>query len=432
MKLFKFMFLSSLSVGSVAAHLHNNSAPGHNIDIDEALNSLSESENVGQQYQVPPIHRELDNSPEWAWHNVALQKQAHQTSTYSSGAEASKAVDGNTNGNYHDGSVTHTNWHDNAAWEVHLENGYHIRRIDIYNREDCCASRLRNFKVTVTDDQGGDNRRALQTETIVAPGTEDGIYNIHFNEPIQGNRVRIELQDHNPLSLAEVVVSGRLAWKWTNEFSEENDGEGDCALLNGNDAFGQYASATIVTGWRCRGDECDDNALRCSVPYDVYDIAGEPAGFGRWGEVNRFSERSIFESGITNGDDRQCSGGSFTYRFECYDNWCGRLDMHCSDADFQIGAFARINRGANDCRWESKKLSEEGFFERKSSGDTGSLTFKDPRGGYSEWAAPPGRAVAGLGCEGLRATLRMFFIGRPVCDNKSFYTCVYDYETLYD
>jgi hypothetical protein len=52
--------------------------------------------------------------------NVALNKTATQSSTHSSGAAASRAVDGNTDGVFANGSVTHTNSDANAWWHVDL------------------------------------------------------------------------------------------------------------------------------------------------------------------------------------------------------------------------------------------------------------------------------------------------------------------------
>ena len=51
--------------------------------------------------------------------NLAQGKTATQSSTHASGAVASRAVDGNTDGNFGNGSVTHTN-NDYHAWRTFI------------------------------------------------------------------------------------------------------------------------------------------------------------------------------------------------------------------------------------------------------------------------------------------------------------------------
>jgi alpha-tubulin suppressor-like RCC1 family protein len=131
-----------------------------------------------------------------ATENIALGKPAIQSST-AWGAEASLAVDGNTSGNYYDGTVTHT-WVENPAWwEVNLLNQFLIDKIVIWNRTDCCPERLSGFRVYI-------DNALVYTHPNTTPGTETII-------PVNGKmgqQVRIEI-DNNYLSLAEVQVFGR-------------------------------------------------------------------------------------------------------------------------------------------------------------------------------------------------------------------------------
>ena len=85
--------------------------------------------------------------------NVALGKAATQTSIYANdtnGYGPQKAV----NGNYND--FTHTLAGQNlpATWEVNLATNYALARIVIYNRTDCCGSRLRDITVRILDVDG--------------------------------------------------------------------------------------------------------------------------------------------------------------------------------------------------------------------------------------------------------------------------------------
>ena len=86
--------------------------------------------------------------------NLALSKTATQSSTYTGhiGGSADRAVDGNTDGNYFNGSVTHTNLEQGAWWQVDLGAVYSVRSIEIYNRTDAVPERLSNFYVRVSED----------------------------------------------------------------------------------------------------------------------------------------------------------------------------------------------------------------------------------------------------------------------------------------
>ncbi len=131
--------------------------------------------------------------------NVAAGKPASQISTAFGGA-ASRAVDGNTDGNYDHGSVTHTLNVTGAWWEVDLQQATTILRISVFNRTECCNDNLRNFTVQILDAD-----RAVVKEFItntVAPAV------LHFAAAgSKGRYVRVQLHNSDtPLSLAEVQV----------------------------------------------------------------------------------------------------------------------------------------------------------------------------------------------------------------------------------
>ena len=83
--------------------------------------------------------------------NKALGKPATQSSQ-GWGGTPDRAVDGNTNGQWGGGSVTHT---DNPGspswWEVDLLDTYDIGSIVLWNRLDCCSERLVDFTITIYD-----------------------------------------------------------------------------------------------------------------------------------------------------------------------------------------------------------------------------------------------------------------------------------------
>lgn len=145
--------------------------------------------------------------------NLSLNGSATQSSTTtwdSSGpATASRAIDGNIDGNYWNHSVTHTDI-ERAWWQVDLKNMYQLNQIVVWNRTDTwmffeCASRLSNFYVAVLNDKG--------TEVWKQNYYTDGGYpnpSLIINLPnnILGQVVRVGLNGVNYLHLAEVQVYG--------------------------------------------------------------------------------------------------------------------------------------------------------------------------------------------------------------------------------
>ncbi|CAH1244451.1 MRC2 [Branchiostoma lanceolatum] len=108
--------------------------------------------------------------------NVAMGKTAFQTSTQA-GADASRAVNGNTNTDSTAGSCTHTVVEDNPRWWVDLGHSYTVDRVVIFNRQECCPDRLNPFNIHIGDsDQvstnpkcGGDHQIDVTKPSITVP-----------------------------------------------------------------------------------------------------------------------------------------------------------------------------------------------------------------------------------------------------------------------
>ncbi len=84
--------------------------------------------------------------------NYAKGKQAIQSST-GHGGDASRAVDGNTNGWYYDNSVSHTaGGENNPWWEVDLGSSQSFQRVRLWNRTDGWTDRLANYWIFVSDE----------------------------------------------------------------------------------------------------------------------------------------------------------------------------------------------------------------------------------------------------------------------------------------
>jgi hypothetical protein len=144
--------------------------------------------------------------------NLAAGKSASQSSTLAGTPPASVAVDGNTDGNFGHGSVTATNLESNAWWQVDLGASASIASVTIWNRTDCCSSRLGSFWVFVSDTPFGPNDKP---PTLInrpgVTGRQIAGSNPAFAIPIGavGRYVRVQLNGTNYLSLAEVQVFGQ-------------------------------------------------------------------------------------------------------------------------------------------------------------------------------------------------------------------------------
>ncbi|NNE98364.1 MAG: phosphatidylinositol-specific phospholipase C domain-containing protein [Pyrinomonadaceae bacterium] len=136
--------------------------------------------------------------------NLAIGKITKQSSTYGSGGDSSRAVDGIRNGNFFRKSVTHTNEQKGAWWYVDLGAIYNISEIRIYNRTDCCLDRLKDFRIVVSD--------RLPSSTV--RGTPFGYIQSTKTSPIilknnkRGRYITIYKNTRGILSLAEVEVYG--------------------------------------------------------------------------------------------------------------------------------------------------------------------------------------------------------------------------------
>ena len=160
--------------------------------------------------------------------NVALGKRVIQSST-AFGGDASRAVDGKTDGDFGHQSVTHTNFQSKPWWQVDLDKEETIRQINIFNRTDTAQERLSNFHVILLDSFGNEiERKRISALTNTAAQLAIDYKKARF--------VRIELEGHNALSLAEVQVlrAENIAWKKQASQSSTAYGGDANRALDGN------------------------------------------------------------------------------------------------------------------------------------------------------------------------------------------------------
>jgi hypothetical protein len=152
------------------------------------------------------------NSPVGPLVNVAAGGTATQSSTYQSYTDASRAIDGNSDGNFFHYSVTHTNADYQAWWQVDLGAPYAIDTVNVWNRNDCCPDRLSNFYILVSDQPfASNNLSSVLSQSGVTGYYVAGQGGYPTAQTIQrtGRYVRVQLTGTNYLSLAEVEVLGR-------------------------------------------------------------------------------------------------------------------------------------------------------------------------------------------------------------------------------
>jgi hypothetical protein len=141
--------------------------------------------------------------------NVALGRPARQAEPTFEGHAAGKAVDGNTNGDLNLGSVTHTDFVSQAWWEVDLGESHAVARVAIWNRTDCCSTRLKDFYVFVSNEPFVSESVAA---TMAQPGVSSrfhaGTAGVLTEVPVSttGRYVRVQLNATGFLQLAEVQV----------------------------------------------------------------------------------------------------------------------------------------------------------------------------------------------------------------------------------
>jgi hypothetical protein len=94
--------------------------------------------------------------------NIAPNGKATQHSTTYNGP-AELAIDGNTDGNFQNKSVTHTDSVDNPWWEIDLTASHPVERIAVWNRTDNgLHTRLSNFTIELLDAE----RKVVWTQLI--------------------------------------------------------------------------------------------------------------------------------------------------------------------------------------------------------------------------------------------------------------------------
>lgn len=147
--------------------------------------------------------------------NLAVGGAATQSSTYIAAppsGPAGLAIDGNPDGKWFANSMASTNYDYQAWWQLDLGASFPLDSINIWNRTDCCGSRLSNFYVFVSD-------QPFASNDLYSTYYQSGVSSYYFGATAgnlttlgiarTGRYVRVQLAGTNYLSLAEVEVFGQ-------------------------------------------------------------------------------------------------------------------------------------------------------------------------------------------------------------------------------
>ena len=136
--------------------------------------------------------------------NLALSGTATQIDTAFDGI-ANRAIDGNTDGNFPGGSVTHTDSRNGEIWwELDLGVEQDLGEIVVWNRTDCCRGRLSGAVVQVLDE----DRNVVSASGALSNGIRQPLNLISSGLP-DTRYVRVEKSNTSSqphLYLAEVQV----------------------------------------------------------------------------------------------------------------------------------------------------------------------------------------------------------------------------------
>lgn len=171
--------------------------------------------------------------------NLALAGTVDQSSIAHGGA-ANRAIDGNNDGNWGSGSITHTATGIGEWWLVDLGANYEVEEIVIWNRIDCCSDRLDDITVSIESPNGA----VYWEENVMSSSASSLTINV---AEVSGQIVRITQNQNAALSLAEVEVYGAPS-PW-NVVSDVNFEDGwDIWIDGGDDARRDAADAVYSNG----------------------------------------------------------------------------------------------------------------------------------------------------------------------------------------
>lgn len=143
--------------------------------------------------------------------NLALRGTATQSSTQAGDFGAANAIDGDLSGDDGSGSMNHTGLDNEAWWELDLGRVYDLESVRLWNRTDCCADRLRDVHLFVSD-------APFVSQGVAATQAQPGVSETYMPGPAAhqtdipvgrtGRFLRVQLNGSGYLHLGEVQAFG--------------------------------------------------------------------------------------------------------------------------------------------------------------------------------------------------------------------------------
>lgn len=140
--------------------------------------------------------------------NVALSKVAKQSTT-DFGGVASRAVDGNTDGAYANGSQTHTSMQNNPFWEVDLGREYPVDDVILWNRTENNGEFVRRMDGVAVTVMNGNRKKVFVSATHKGPNPNAKITVGGANPRVQIKRSAVNALSY--ISGHDIDVFERLA-----------------------------------------------------------------------------------------------------------------------------------------------------------------------------------------------------------------------------
>jgi YD repeat-containing protein len=171
--------------------------------------------------------------------NLALGKTATQ-STLAWGGVPQRAVDGNTDGYWANGSVTHTDLELSPWWQVDLGASQFVGTVELFNRRDCCSDRLSNFQLLVSDDgsswQSYNYPGTVGARVSMAVNRSARYVKVQLNSTGTANRILslAEVKVYAPPNLAAGKVATQSSMAYGGDPQRAVDGNTDGNWANGS------------------------------------------------------------------------------------------------------------------------------------------------------------------------------------------------------
>lgn len=330
----------------------------YNFGINGSINfSLGNSLTRYIKLQIPGDNKILSVAQVRAFdtngNNVALGKPATQSSTHQSGkGVANSATDGKYSWNpntrsgndFSKGSVTHTKKTRNPWLEIDLQKNYIIKKIEVYNRPECCRDRIIGTRISLL------NKNKIETDYKVwnksNPMPIDNINKTLSGKTCQNWQTQ---SPHKHRFSFPTQITGRHGWIVDTYQVRTNIPNSTKYSDKRNIIYGHDNTSGVIQGGRAF------NSLKCPNGEYIKKLYVHPNGWG-----GGYSDLKRIE-GI------QCSNG---VDIRCKNIYNGKLEG-CGRPNFSsVGSkIPRECKNRNDNRCQARTVGRAADKNKQSEKD---------------------------------------------------------------